>query len=593
MIKYFECLYYFLYAKKVSSRRGYTVCDAGGGFATLGLRIKNMRENLMRDLIRLKRKLNLSLKKYIFRYTVCFFFMLIYTATSVLFPGTISLVINNGIISGGYGKTLKYIFIFLCVGIMMTVFQYLEQMSFIKLSQDILLYIKKVVYSKLMKTNIRFWSDHKIGDVMSVVESDISKVETLLTTQFCDAIVSVLVIFGMSIFLIYLDLRIGLLLLLSSFLFVLIQRKVANVLRNKMWYLREMLGKTSTVVNESLNNLQNIQIIGYTKLFIEKFKASNENVKKSYIKHIEVASISSGIANIYVVFSMLIVLLGGAFKFYQGTLNIGVFLTLVLYAQRLYSPINSICNTYTSVKNITPSILKILDILETKDTLLDGELVPITNICGNIEFKSVFFRYSEESKYIFENASFSINAGEIVGIIGENGSGKTTIVKLLAGLCKQESGYLTIDGIALERYNLEFLNRQIGYVMQRDYLVSGKLSDMLKFENDITWLDIKDELINGFGFDISKFTDGWDTYIDENSKNISGGEMQKISLIRLFSSMKQVYILDEPTSFMDIVSENKVCDKLQSLLKGKTAIIITHRPKILKICSRVIDLNNL
>ena len=148
----------------------------------------------MTELIGLKRELNFSFKKYIFRYIKCFIYMIGYTITSVIFPGLVSLVMDKGVMVGDYHSTFVYIIIFLTIGIMMTIFQYLERMSFFRLSQDILIHIKTIVFSKIMDTNITFWNNHKIGDVMSVVESDISKVESLLTTKLCDAIVNIFVI---------------------------------------------------------------------------------------------------------------------------------------------------------------------------------------------------------------------------------------------------------------------------------------------------------------------------------------------------------------------------------------------------------------
>lgn len=552
-----------------------------------------LEEKLVKELILLKYRLNLSLRKYRWRYLKCFVFMMVYTITSVIFPGLISIIIDKGIMVRDYHYTLKYICGFFSVGIVMVLSQHIERMSFFKLSQDILYYIKVVVFRKIMNTNILFWSNHNIGDVMTVIESDISKIEALLTTEICDAIVNLFVVLGMSFFLIYLKVEIGILLIGVAVLFVIIQRQVGNKLKINMKILREAMGNTTALINEILNHIQHIQIIGLVIPFLKKYKKSNETVKNIHIKHMHIASISMGVSNLYVIISMLIVLSIGSFYFFRGLLTIGTLLTLVLYAQRLYTPINGLCNTYTMIKNITPSITKILDILESEDTIRCGTFFPQKNILGDLEFRNVTFRYSKNSKNVLENYCLHIKPGEKVGIVGKNGSGKTTIIKLLAGLCVPESGHIVLDGVSLEKYDFEFLRSQIGYVLQRDYLGSGKLKDILKFGVEDAYIDIKNELIQEIGLDIDKFSNGWDTYIDENSNNISGGEMQKLSLIRAFSSSKAVYIMDEPTSFMDIESEKKVCGILNKLLCDKTSIIITHRPQILKICDRVVVLGDL
>ncbi|RFZ76096.1 ABC transporter ATP-binding protein [Lacrimispora amygdalina] len=547
----------------------------------------------MTELIGLKRELNFSFKKYIFRYIKCFIFMLGYTITSVIFPGLVSLVMDKGVMVGDYHSTIVYISIFLIIGIMMTIFQYLERLSFFKLSQDILIYIKIIVFRKIMDTNLAFWNNHKIGDVMSVVESDISRIESLLTTKLCDAIVNIFVIIGMSIFLIYLNIKIGGLLILIAFIFVAIQRKLGIFIKNNMLILRKSLGDNSSLLNEILNNIQNIQIIGLVVPFIDKYKVSIDNIKDNNIKNTNIVSLSLGVSNLYVIISMLIVLFVGSIEYFRGHLTIGIVLTFLLYAQRLYSPISSICNTFVSIKNISPSISKILDILKNENIIYGGNYYPVTDIQGSLELRAISFKYQLNPDYVFKDFNLKINSGEIIGIIGKNGSGKTTIIKLLAGLCVPEQGIITIDGVDLKKYDLEYLRRQIGYVLQSNYLVSGKLKDILRFGVENEFIDIKDEMIKSFELNISKFSNGWETYINEKSMNISGGELQKISLIRLFSSPKQMYILDEPTSFMDNESEKKVCSKMEELLNNKTAIIITHRPQILHICNRVIDLDAL
>ncbi|MCD7965074.1 MAG: ATP-binding cassette domain-containing protein [Clostridiaceae bacterium] len=192
-----------------------------------------------------------------------------------------------------------------------------------------------------------------------------------------------------------------------------------------------------------------------------------------------------------------------------------------------------------------------------------------------------------------KNFNLDILPGEKVGIVGSNGSGKTTIIKLLCGLCVPEKGNIYIDNIDINKYDLDLLKKQFGFTLQKEYLVSGRLSEILSFGLEDAYLDNKNKLIKVFQLNLNKFKDGWETFINENSINISGGEMQKISLIRMFSSTKTIYILDEPTSFMDIESERKICVEMKKLLIDRTAIIITHRQQILSICNRIIDLDKL
>lgn len=515
-----------------------------------------------------------------------------HTVTTIFFPGLVSLIIDKGISSGNLELTFQYIGLFILNGISMAIFQYSARVGFAKISQDILLKIKSKVFFKLMQTNLAFWNKHKIGDVASILESDINKVESLLTTAFCDAAVNVLVVLGMSCFLLYIDFVIGTTLIILAALFVCVQRKAGEKIRKNMTDVRSALGEASSLTNEILNNMQSIQIIGFISPFFEKYQKCNNVIRDYYVKYVSTISESSTITNLYSVFSMLTVLTFGALSIVHEQMAFGTILTLILYAQRLYTPINSVCNTYVLIKNISPSVHKIMDVIQSEDMIFKGAL-DADNIKGRLTFNNVFFRYDKSNDYILENFNLDIMPGDRVGIVGRNGSGKTTIIKLLCGLCIPEKGNICIDDIELGKYDLDLLKSQVGFTLQKDYLVSGRLSEILSFGLEDTYLDNKNRLIEAFQLDINKFKNGWETFINENSINISGGEMQKISLIRMFSSSKNVYVLDEPTSFMDFESEKKACLEMKKLLVGKTAIIITHRPQILDICNRIINLDEL
>ena len=159
--------------------------------------------------------------------------------------------------------------------------------------------------------------------------------------------------------------------------------------------------------------------------------------------------------------------------------------------------------------------------------------------------------------------------------------------KLLLNLCTPDKGNIYINGKKVEEYDNDYLREKIAYVGQQGFMLSGSLRDILDpkgISND----EELEALMEDFLIDKNKLGTGLNTYIDENHKNISGGEFQKLALIRAFVEPKDIYLLDEPTSAVDPESERSICEKIKEKLAGKAALIITHRPEILKICDEVI-----
>ena len=177
----------------------------------------------------------------------------------------------------------------------------------------------------------------------------------------------------------------------------------------------------------------------------------------------------------------------------------------------------------------------------------------------------------------------------VVGITGDNGSGKSTLIRLLTKLCTPQQGEILLDRINVEKYNTEFLRTQIGYMQQNEFFLKGKLKDVIDPYGKMKQEELS-KLMQFFQIPIELFQDSFDTEISENMLNLSGGEVQKLAMVRLFCENKPIYILDEPTAALDLGSEQEITALLKLLLKNKTAMIITHREPILDICDIVVRL---
>lgn len=530
---------------------------------------------------------DVSLKIQGLQYIRCLVYMIIYSVSSMIFPGVLSLIIDRGISTKNINNTIIYTVLFFLTGVTIVIFQYLQRMGFSKLSQKLITDMKNKIVEKLLKTNLEFWNKHKIGDIYTIVESDIPKLESLLSTLISDALVNFLVIIGTLGLLCYINPLIGSVLFIAACLFAFFQKEIGKEIKNKMTEMRKQIGKQASFTNEILNYVVNIQLTNLSTGIYQNYEDNNKKIVGKQISQIRTLSISKSIGMIYNITSMLFVIIIGSVRTYNGSLTVGLFFSLILYAQNLYSPVVGLSNIYVTIKNIIPLVDKIYEVFVSSDVISSGQLCPNKNIKGNMRFNHVFYSYDGNESYQIKDLSFEVKTGEIIGIVGNNGCGKTTIIKLLSLLCLPQKGCIEIDDIQITEYNIDFLRTQVGYMLQNLYLPSGVLKNALNYELGKEKLK---QLIVDFELDIQAFPEGLESIIDENHSNLSGGECQKISLIRMFMEDKSLYILDEPTAAIDMHCEEKICSSIKKYLHGKTAIIITHRPEILKICNEILYL---
>lgn len=530
--------------------------------------------------------MEISFHEHGIQYLKCMFYMLIYTIASMLFPGILSLIIDKGISVKSIKYTSIYTLCFFLTGLLIIIFQYLQRVGFFEFSQKLVFQLKNKIIKKVLVADLEFWKEHNIGDMYTVVENDIPNLEVLMTTLISDIVVNILILFGTMSILIYIDPVIGIVLLSLALITAFFQKNFGKIVKSQMISIREHMGEQASFTNEILNHAINIQMTNLSEKISHKYANKNVSVLEERVKQNSVMALSKNIGMLYNVFSILSVIIIGSIRVYNGTATIGIFFSLILYAQNLYSPIVGIGNTYITMKNIIPLVDKIVEVLENENVVKGGKLTPQMPLYGNISFKHVFYRYQKDHNFQISDLSFDLKPGEVMGIVGNNGCGKSTIVKLISQIIVPEKGTIQIDSIPIEEFELKYIRCQIGFLLQDIFLESGNLGDIIKTDDEKQL----EKIIKDFGLEKITLDKGLEHNVKENSINISGGEKQRIALANLFMENKLIYILDEPTAAMDFLGEERICKVLKQYLENKTAIIITHRPEILKICNKILKL---
>ncbi len=370
---------------------------------------------------------------------------------------------------------------------------------------------------------------------------------------------------------------------------------IKNPLRKSIESTYEAASHKNSVLIESLSNIETIKTMGASgNAQYQWEEASGEIATKSLKTKILSSSIST-ITSLLIQLNTVAIVVYGVYLIKNLELTMGGLIATVILASRAITPFGQLASLIANYEHTKTSYQNLNDIMKLPVDRPEGkEFVTRERFEGNIEFKDVTFSYPDEDKKALDNVSFSIKAGEKVGIVGKIGSGKTTIEKLILGLYKPQSGSILIDGIDINQIDPADLRKNIGYVPQDVNLFRGNVKENILYKapyvNDETML--KASKLAGVDDFIKLHPKGYDMPVGERGDGLSGGQKQAIAIARAFLLDAPIILLDEPTNSVDNSMEAKIKNNLLKILKNKTTLLITHKMNLLQLVDRLIVMDN-
>lgn len=508
---------------------------------------------------------------------------------NLIFPSFISKIIDDGIEKGNMRLAMTYWLAMLLCGGLLILFNYMESIFYCKFEQGLYLELKNKVLNKILTMKIDTKTRVSSGDLYVSVDNDLSNIASFLTTLLPGLTLNVISLIGVIGIIFRYYSAMGLLVLGLMSMLVMTQPWFGKKIKNKSYLCREAGGEEATLLQESIGNAPYLNIMGYIGFVLEKYSEKSRTVKSRNIEMLRTQYIAQNFRLGINTIALLITIAAGAYLVSKNAIGVGGVFAMSIYIQRVSGPLNSIVQDYLLLQSYIPLFEKITNIIENSKKKNLISKFPNEKL-EKLSISDLTFSFSNTTS-LYDNFNLTVNDGEIVGIVGSNGIGKSTLVKILMKILPIERGNITINGkYKLNDLDERYLYKNISVVPQSVIILSGRLRDILNpSKRDIPDNKIIDTL-KSFTVDFSIFDYSLEYELNERGTNISGGEAQKISLVRMALEDKPWIILDEPTAAMDADSEKKVCETLKMYLKDRTAIIITHRPEILKICSRVIEM---
>ncbi len=352
-----------------------------------------------------------------------------------------------------------------------------------------------------------------------------------------------------------------------------------------------------SVLVETITGIESIKVLGGGDLVKERWKdAATKQSSRSRLSR-ALAQIAVNSAQSAQQICLVGIVFYGVFLVSEGTVSMGGMVAAVLLSSRTLAPLAQIANLFGRANNAKTSYKRLasfMDETQSEDVSIKNKSAIRREKLGGLEFKDATYRYPEADLDTLRGINLKIQEGEKVAILGRNGSGKSTLIKLASGLFKSSDGLVMYDGVDIRQLHTEDLSKSIGIVLQDVQLFSGSVKENITMgRENIT----QDDLVNAgklSGLDefISKVPGGYDLQLSDGGKGLSGGQRQAIALARSIVHKPSHFILDEPTSAMDMNAENLFINQVRSVLQNSTMLIVTHRMPLLNLVDRIIVMND-
>jgi subfamily B ATP-binding cassette protein MsbA len=348
------------------------------------------------------------------------------------------------------------------------------------------------------------------------------------------------------------------------------------------------------VVQEGLGSMRAVKAFGRQDLELAHMEAASHATVEAALKARKVKSLLSPVVSIVVALCTGIVLWQGTSLIVAGTMTAGALTVYLAYLTKFFKPVKDLASMTTAIAQTTVALERIQKILSADDIIPERpDATDPGRVRGDIAFEHVAFGYGDEPP-VLRDVSFTIAAGQIVGVVGPTGSGKSTVLSLIPRFYDPSAGRVLIDGVDVATRKLAALRAQVGFVLQETVLFRGTIRENIAYgrpgasEAEIV---AAAKLANADEF-ISRMPHGYDSIVGERGDTLSGGQRQRIGIARAVIRNSPIMILDEPTAALDTESERLVIEGLQRLMKGRTVIMIAHRLSTIRDADKIVVLKD-
>ncbi|MBM7540429.1 ABC transporter ATP-binding protein [Amphibacillus cookii] len=522
-------------------------------------------------------------------------FVLIVTAITVIYPMVLQVTIDQVVMEGDYQLipllSIGFIVIMIIKGIANFTQQYLGDLFGV----TAVYHLRDALYQKLQRLSFTYYDNARTGDLMSRLTMDVEGFKFFLAAGFKELIRVVFLMVTSLAVMFYYSVPLALVTMaVMPFLIIVVKRFDAEV-HPAFRKIRKSLGNLNTRIQENVSGMNTVKSLSKEDFEIERFTVDNKQYREINIKTSNIWAkyfpFMEFIGNI----AMIALLVFGGWLVIDEQMSLGAlvaFFSLVNYIIGPLMHLGFIVNQFSQAKAAGE---RLLDILEAdEDIEQKDEALILENIDGHVTFNDVTLKYTEDDDPALKHINFDAPPGKVVGLIGATGAGKSSITQLMTRFYEPAEGEVLIDGRPTSDYNLKFLRKHIGFVLQESFLFSTTIKENIAYGNPDAPIEeiiaaAKRAQAHDFIMELPK---GYDTMLGERGMGLSGGQRQRIAIARALLIDPSILILDDATSAVDMETEFQIQRALKEVMTNRTTFIIAHRISSLKHADEILVLED-
>lgn len=469
--------------------------------------------------------------------------------------------------------------------------QYLAQWT----GNHVLYDIRKYLFDHIQRLSLKYYSNTKVGEVISRVINDVEMTKTFVMTGlmniWLDMITILIAIVIMLTMNVWLTIAAMILFPFFGFSVKYFFGRLRRLTRDRSQALAEVQGHLHERV-QGMNVIRSFALEDHEQ---EQFNRRNANFLDRALIHTSWNAKTHAVVNTITDLAPLIVIAFSAYLVLVSNITVGTMIAFFGYIDRVYSPLRRIMTSSTALMQSFASMDRIFEFADTKYDIADGpDAKELRSVNGDLTFKEVDFHYNEDESAVLKDVSLDVRAGETVALVGMSGGGKTSLVNLIPRFYDVTSGQIFLDGEDIRNFKVRSLRDQIGIVLQDNILFSESVRSNIMMGNP----DATDEEVvraakaaNAHRF-IQELPNGYDTLVGERGVKLSGGQKQRVAIARVFLKNPPILILDEATSALDLESEHLIQEALEKLAQDRTTFIVAHRLATITHADRIVVIEN-
>lgn len=449
-------------------------------------------------------------------------------------------------------------------------------------------------YHHLQQLSLTYYDTHETGTLLSTITADVQTIQGFASSSTLGILVDLFTILAMVTIMFWLNWDFTLIAVAVTPFMLLLLSRFKKAVKKATHEVRKQQSEIVAVVEQGLQSMRVVKAFGRQDLEQEDLSEVSKATVEAALKARKIKAMLSPIVTVTVALCTAVVLWRGSSLILREAMTVGTLTVFLSYLSMFFKPVQDLAKMTNTIAQTAVGVERVRSILEADTVIPQRPAARVVNaLKGEIAFEHVAFGYNAD-QLILKDVHFQIKAGEMVGLVGSTGGGKSTIVNLIPRFYDPHAGRILVDGVDIRDLELQAFRNQIAYVLQETVLFRGTVAENIAYgRGGATRQEIVEaaKLANADEF-IVKMPHGYDSLVGDRGDTLSGGQRQRIGIARALIRNNPILILDEPTAALDTESEKNVMEALERLMKGRTVITIAHRLSTIRDANKIIVLKD-